>query len=61
MAGAAEMGLSLYSAGMTWLMWEQGANGLLPWLLLYTMGFFTVGATAFLHTTGRGRRLGHRP
>jgi hypothetical protein len=40
--------------------WDQGANGLLPWLLLYTMGFFTVGAMAFLHTTGWGRRLGHR-
>jgi cellulose synthase/poly-beta-1,6-N-acetylglucosamine synthase-like glycosyltransferase len=60
MAGAAEIGLGLYSAGMAWLVWDQGANGLLPWLLLYTMGFFTVGAMAFLHTTGRGRRFGHR-
>lgn len=60
MAGAVEIGLGLYSAGMTWLVWEQGANGLLPWLLLYTMGFFTVGAMAFLHTTGWGLRFGHR-
>jgi hypothetical protein len=58
--GAVEIGLGLYSAGMTWLVWGQGANGLLPWLLLYTMGFFTVGAMTFLHTNGRGLRLGHR-
>jgi cellulose synthase/poly-beta-1,6-N-acetylglucosamine synthase-like glycosyltransferase len=59
-AGAVEIGLGLYSAGMTWFVWDQGTNGLLPWLLLYTMGFFTVGTMAFLHTTGWGRRLGHR-
>ena len=59
--GAVEIGLGLYSAGMTWLVWEQGATGLLPWLLLYTLGFFTVGAMTFLHTSGRGRPNGTCP
>jgi len=54
-----EIVLGLYSAGMMWLVWRQGVNGLLPWLLLYTVGFFTVGALTFLHTTAWGRRLGH--
>jgi hypothetical protein len=61
MDGAGEIGLGLYSAGMAWLVWGQGATGLLPWLLLYTLGFFTVGAMTFLHTTGRGRPRRHRP
>jgi cellulose synthase/poly-beta-1,6-N-acetylglucosamine synthase-like glycosyltransferase len=57
--GVGEIVLGLYSAGMMWLVWRQGVNGLLPWLLLYTVGFFTVGALTFLHTTAWGRRLGH--
>ena len=42
--GLAELGLGLYCAWTAWVLGEQGHYGVLPFMLLYTTGFLTVGA-----------------
>jgi hypothetical protein len=41
--GLAELGLGLYCAWTAWVLGEQGHYGVLPFMLLYTAGFLTVG------------------
>ena len=47
-----EVALGLYCAWTTWLFWDHGQYGALPFLLLYTVGFLTVGILTILHATG---------
>ncbi len=52
--GLFEIGLGLYSATTAWLAWQQAEYALVPFLLLYTCGFLTVGGITLLHgATGR--------
>src|SRR5207253_21949 len=46
--GLAELGLGLYCAWTAWVLGEQGHYGVLPFMLLYTAGFLTVGALTVL-------------
>jgi len=46
--GIAELGLGLYCAWTAWVLGAQGHYGVLPFLLLYTAGFLTVGALTLL-------------
>ncbi len=50
-----EIALALYCAWSTWLFWSRGEYGVLPFTILYTMGFLTVGALTILHATARRR------
>jgi cellulose synthase/poly-beta-1,6-N-acetylglucosamine synthase-like glycosyltransferase len=43
-SGMLEIGLGIYCAGITWLYWQYGEYGILPFAGLYTAGFSTVGA-----------------
>ncbi|MGH7418635.1 MAG: glycosyltransferase, partial [Candidatus Rokuibacteriota bacterium] len=42
--GVVELGLGLYCAWTAWLVGAHGQYGVLPFMLLYTAGFLTVGA-----------------
>lgn len=50
--GLVEVALGGYCGWTTWLFWQHGQYGTLPFLLLYTVGFLTVGVLTILHTTG---------
>jgi cellulose synthase/poly-beta-1,6-N-acetylglucosamine synthase-like glycosyltransferase len=52
----AEIALGLYCAWTTWLFWQQGQYGVLPFLALYTAGFLTVGALTIAQGTLWGQR-----
>jgi len=45
-----EIGLGCYCGLAVWLFWRAGNYGALPFLLLYTVGFLTVGVLTLLHT-----------
>ncbi|HEV8456790.1 MAG TPA: glycosyltransferase, partial [Methylomirabilota bacterium] len=47
--GMVELGLGLYCAWTAWLVASHGLYGVLPFMLLYTAGFLTVGALTLLH------------
>jgi len=53
--GLAELGLGLYCAWTAWVLGEQGHYGVLPFMLLYTAGFLTVGALTVLQAMPRVR------
>ena len=55
--GVIEVALGLYCAWTTWLFWHHGQYGVLPFLILYTSGFLTVGSLTILHATAWGSRL----
>ncbi|MGH7409171.1 MAG: glycosyltransferase family 2 protein, partial [Candidatus Methylomirabilales bacterium] len=57
--GVMEIGLGLYCAWTTWLFWQHGQYGVLPFLTLYTAGFLTVGTLTILQAVARGSR--HAP
>jgi hypothetical protein len=46
--GLAELGLGLYCAWTAWVLGAHGHYGVLPFMLLYTAGFLTVGALTVL-------------
>ena len=50
--GLVELGLAGYCAWATWLSWERGQYGILPFLLLYTAGFLTVGGLTLAQAQG---------
>ena len=50
-SGVVELALGLYCAWTAWLVGSHGQYGVLPFMLLYTAGFFTVGALTMLHAT----------
>jgi cytochrome c553 len=52
-----ELGLGLYCAWTAWLVGAHGQYGVLPFMLLYTAGFLTVGALTMSHAMPRPRRL----
>jgi cellulose synthase/poly-beta-1,6-N-acetylglucosamine synthase-like glycosyltransferase len=54
--GLAELALGLYCAWAAWVLGEQGQYGVLPFMLLYTAGFLTVGALTVLQAIGRPPR-----
>src|SRR5712691_2613259 len=47
--GVVELGLGLYCAWTAWLMGSHGHYSVVPFMLLYTAGFLTVGALTMLH------------
>ncbi len=47
--GVVELGLGFYCAWTAWLVGSHGLYGVLPFMLLYTAGFLTVGALTMLH------------
>lgn len=47
--GVVELGLGLYCAWTAWLMASHGHYSVVPFMLLYTAGFLTVGALTLLH------------
>jgi cellulose synthase/poly-beta-1,6-N-acetylglucosamine synthase-like glycosyltransferase/cytochrome c553 len=47
--GVVELALGLYCAWTAWLVVARGEYGVLPFMLLYTVGFLTVGALTVLH------------
>jgi hypothetical protein len=54
--GLVEIALGGYSAFTAWLYWQHGEYALLPFLLLYTCGFLTVGCLTIVHARGSGWR-----
>jgi cellulose synthase/poly-beta-1,6-N-acetylglucosamine synthase-like glycosyltransferase len=57
--GLIEIALGLYCAWSAWLFWVHAHYVALPFLVLYTSGFLTVGVLTFRQATrgaGRGRR-----
>ena len=53
-----ELLLGGYCAWTVWLFFSHGRYGVLPFMLLYTAGFFTVGVLTILHAIpGRARPL----
>jgi hypothetical protein len=50
-----EIGLGLYCAAATWLFWQYGNYGAVPFLGLYTVGFLTVGILTLHHASARHR------
>ncbi|HEU4369514.1 MAG TPA: cellulose synthase family protein [Methylomirabilota bacterium] len=50
-----EIALGGYCAVTTWLYWHHGEYAAIPFLLLYTCGFLTVGSLTLLHTGWRPR------
>lgn len=54
--GLFEIALGLYCAWTTWLFWDYGHYGVLPFVVLYTMGFLTVGSLTVLHARAAGRQ-----
>lgn len=50
--GLGELVLGIYCAGTAWLYWQHGEYGIVPFLLLYSCGFLTVGSLTILHTRG---------
>src|SRR5713101_2403165 len=48
-SGVMELGLGFYCAWTAWLVGSHGLYGVLPFMLLYTAGFLTVGALTMLH------------
>ena len=53
--GVIEVGLGLYCAWTTWILWRTGQHGVLPFLVLYTAGFLTVGAVTILQAVAWGQ------
>ena len=51
--GLIEIGLGLYCAWSAWLFYAHGSYGAVPFLLLYTAGFLTVGALTLVHAAPR--------
>ncbi len=47
--GVVELGLAFYCAWTAWFVGSHGLYGVLPFMLLYTAGFLTVGALTMLH------------
>lgn len=47
--GVVELGLGVYCAWTAWLMCSHGHYSVVPFMLLYTAGFLTVGALTMLH------------
>jgi hypothetical protein len=45
-----EIALGLYCAWSAWLFYVQGSYAAVPFLVLYTTGFLTVGTLTLLHT-----------
>jgi cellulose synthase/poly-beta-1,6-N-acetylglucosamine synthase-like glycosyltransferase/cytochrome c553 len=55
-SGLPELALGIYCGWTVWLFLSHGQYGVLPFLLLYTAGFLTVGALTILHALpGRSR------
>jgi mono/diheme cytochrome c family protein len=54
--GVPEVALGLYCAWTAWLFLSRGQYAVLPFMLLYTAGFLTVGLLTFLHASPRGAR-----
>jgi cytochrome c553 len=52
-AGLVEFALGLYCAWTTWLASGHGQYGVLPFMLLYTVGFLTVGFLTMSHAMPR--------
>jgi cellulose synthase/poly-beta-1,6-N-acetylglucosamine synthase-like glycosyltransferase len=52
--GLAELALGLYCAWTAWVLGRQGHYGVLPFTLLYTAGFLTVGALTVLQAMRGG-------
>src|SRR5713101_4240083 len=53
-----ELLLGMYCGWTVWLFFSHGRYGVLPFMLLYTTGFLTVGVLTILHATaGRARPL----
>ena len=50
-----EIVLGLYCAWTSWLFWSRGEYGVLPFTILYTTGFLTVGALTILHAAARSQ------
>jgi cellulose synthase/poly-beta-1,6-N-acetylglucosamine synthase-like glycosyltransferase len=50
--GVMEVGLGLYCAWTAWVFWHAGQYGALLFLVLYTVGFLTVGAVTILQAAG---------
>jgi mono/diheme cytochrome c family protein len=55
-SGVMELGLGFYCAWTAWLVGSHGLYGVLPFMLLYTAGFLTVGALTMLHAMPGLRR-----
>jgi len=54
--GVVELALGFYCAWTAWLVGSHGLYGVLPFMLLYTAGFLTVGALTMLHAMPGLRR-----
>jgi len=54
--GMVELGLGLYCAWTAWLLASHGQYSVLPFMLLYTSGFLSVGCLTILHAMPRPRR-----
>ena len=48
--GLGELALGLYCAWATWMLGARGHYGVLPFMLLYTVGFLSVGALTVLQS-----------
>jgi hypothetical protein len=46
-----EIGLGSYSTYGLWHAWQHGQYGMLPFLVLYTVGLLVMGAMTLLHST----------
>jgi hypothetical protein len=57
-SGLGEIALGLYCGWGAWVFWLHREYGLVPFLLLYASGFFTVGTLTIIHAAGVGRRAG---
>ncbi|MGH2394072.1 MAG: hypothetical protein ACRDGH_11390, partial [Candidatus Limnocylindria bacterium] len=55
--GVVELGLGLYCAWTAWLVITHGHYGVLPFMLLYTAGFLTVGALTIRHAMAGPRKV----
>ena len=55
--GMVELGLGLYCAWTAWLVSAHGQYGVLPFMLLYTAGFLTVGALTMRHAMAGPRKV----
>jgi hypothetical protein len=59
--GVIEIALGLYCAWSVWLFYAHGSYGAVPFLLLYTAGFLTVGALTLVHAAPRRATDAERP
>jgi hypothetical protein len=56
--GLVEMALGAYCAATAWIVWTDGAYGVLPFLGLYAAGFLTVGWLSVVQSIAIGARSG---